>query len=144
MCKKPFVVSIVILVGLASIASATNYYVRPDGGSYGSEDGSDWSNAFDGFSDVVWGSSAGQVGAGDTLYVAGGNYTSSITPAASGTSDSVRIVIRRATVAEHGTGTGWNSSFDAQVNLKSGDYVRVYQRSYITVDGVTEYGIVTK
>jgi len=140
-CKKAFIVSIVLLGGLASIASATDYYVRPDGGSYGSEDGSDWSNAFDGFSDVVWGSSAGQVGAGDTLYVAGGNYTSSINPAASGTSDSVRIVIRRATVAEHGTGTGWNSSFDAQVNLQPGAYVRIYGQSYITVDGVTEYGI---
>ena len=142
MCKKTLLLtSLVLVVGLVGSAWATNYYVRPDGGSYGSEDGSDWSNAFDGFADVVWGSSAGQVGAGDTLYVAGGNYTSSIDPEASGTSDSVRIIIRRATVAAHGTGTGWNSSYDAQVNLQPGASVYIYGESYITVDGVTEYGI---
>ena len=83
MCKKLFLlISLVLVLGLVGSAWATNYYVRPDGGSYGNEDGSDWNNAFDGFSDVVWGSSAGQVGAGDTLYVAGGDYTSSIDPGA--------------------------------------------------------------
>jgi len=144
MCKKFFLLILPLLVsGLLGSVSAANYYVRPDGGNYGSEDGSDWNNAFDGFDDVVWGSGLGKVGAGDILYATGGDYTSSINVTASGTSDSARIIVRRATVSEHGTSTGWNSSFDAQINLINGAYIRIYQRSYITIDGVTEYGIYT-
>ena len=141
MCKKIFLLILPLLVsGLLGSVSAANYYVRPDGGSYGSEDGSDWNNAFDGFDDVQWGSSPGQVGAGDILYVAGGNYTSTLEPQTSGTSDFVRVIIRRATVAEHGTDAGWSSSFDTQINLLTTAYIRIYQQSYITIDGVTEYG----
>lgn len=47
---------------------ATNYYVRPVTGEYGTEDGSDWDNAFDGFGDIAWGS----INPGDTIFVSGG------------------------------------------------------------------------
>lgn len=58
-----------ILVLLTNIASATDWYVRPAGGNYGNEDGMNYTNAWDGLGNVVWGT--GGVDAGDTLYVCG-------------------------------------------------------------------------
>jgi len=118
-------------------AYGENLYVRPNGGSYGSEDGSDWGNAFDGFSDVRWGSGSGALGAGDTLYVAGGNYSQSLNFGASG-SGSSRITIKRATAGDHGTNTGWSSSYDSQVVMNQ-CYIYTDGRDYVTVDGVTPY-----
>lgn len=60
---------------VALTAQAESLYVRPNGGSYGLENGSNWDNAFDGFGDVAWGSGAGQLGNGDTLYAGAGDYT---------------------------------------------------------------------
>ena len=50
---------------------AETYYVRDDGGSYGLEDGSNWANAFKGWSDIAFGPGANQVGPGDLLCVDG-------------------------------------------------------------------------
>lgn len=66
---------IIALCLCASVVQAENLYVRPNGGAYGAENGSNWENAFDGFSDVAWGAEAGQLGSGDTLYVGAGSYT---------------------------------------------------------------------
>ncbi len=49
--------------------SAIDYYVRPEGGSYGLGDGSGYDNAWDGLKSVLWG--AGGVDDGDTLYICG-------------------------------------------------------------------------
>lgn len=58
-----------LLLGLLIMgqAKATTWYVRPAGGSYGSEDGTSYDNAWDGIEDIVWGS----VAAGDTVYICG-------------------------------------------------------------------------
>jgi len=50
-------------------APAQAWYVRPEGGSYGSEDGTSYANAWDGFEAITWGEDG--VEAGDTLYVCG-------------------------------------------------------------------------
>ena len=40
MCKRTLLLtSLVLVLGLVGSAWATNYYVRPNGGSYGNEDG---------------------------------------------------------------------------------------------------------
>ena len=44
---------------------AADWYVRPPGGSYGSEDGTDFDNAWDGIMDITWGS----VSARDTVFI---------------------------------------------------------------------------
>ncbi|MDO8592535.1 MAG: hypothetical protein Q7R92_02015 [bacterium] len=82
---------------------STTWYVRPVGGSYGSENGTSYDNAWDGLLSVVWGESG--VEAGDTLYVAGLhlhnmtsiNYTANqanVLINASGLSDENPITIR--------------------------------------------------
>jgi hypothetical protein len=77
------------------------WYVRPEGGIYGIEDGSNYANAWNGLKNVVWGLNG--VGVSDTLYVCGMhliNYTIGSDALshwyinASGTSENTRIIIR--------------------------------------------------
>lgn len=114
------ILSILFLL-LAVPAFAENLYVRPNGGAYGAEDGSSWTNAFDGFSDVSWGSGTGSVGAGDTLYVGAGTYTQELTIPDDGSSGSP-IIIRAAQETHTGT-----------VNFNAG--ISFISRSYIKLDG---------
>lgn len=123
-----------LLLGAAS-AHAADWYVRPDGASYGASSGRDWSNAFKGLGGIPWGT----VSCGDTLWVAGGSYTESLRPSKKCSSAS-RLNIRRArSDAPAATGSaGWSSTFDStvhQVNgagiLFNGDW------DYITISGRT-------
>jgi hypothetical protein len=129
---KQFMVVSVALLCLN--LTAENLYVTPSGA--GATNGSNWSNAFAGFSDVQWGSGSGRVGPGDILYVAGGNYSSGTDPGVNGTDDNNRIIIRKATESAHGTSTGWQASYGNQAKVQIG----LGGCSYITVDGVYEYG----
>ena len=96
------------------VARAENLYVRPSGA--GASNGADWNNAFNSFSDVVWGSGAGQLGAGDTLYIAGGTYTTRLTMGAHGTAGNlIHIKRARGTNSACSSAAGWSSAFDAQV-----------------------------
>jgi len=94
---------------IPNLASATDLYVRPAGGSYGVENGTDYDNAWDGLGNIVWGS--GGVQAGDTLWVCGlhlRTYTAVpaseiITIGANGLDDSSRITIRGDCPGDQGT-----------------------------------------
>ena len=129
---KGSIVTLVLI--LITSLQADNLYVTPSGS--GSRNGSDWANAYAGFGSVRWGSATGQVGAGDVLYVAGGSYSNPCEPTVNGTSDNNRIIIRKATDADHGTNTGWNSSYAAQAKV----LISLVRRAYVTVDGAYEYG----
>lgn len=50
--KKLFIIFCICL--LPALALGTDYYVRPSGGSYGSENGTSYANAWDGFTNVNW------------------------------------------------------------------------------------------
>lgn len=135
MHSKHAVILVAFSLALSSFAAeAANWYVRPNGGSYGSENGTDWNNAFDGFSDIAWTST----NCGDTIWVAGGNYTQSLVPVKKCTSGA-RLFIRRARsdAAESTSAAGWSTGFDSTVHMVStsirfsGDY------DYITVSGRT-------
>lgn len=78
---------------------AQTYYVRP--GASGSNNGSDWNNAYS--------SLPSSLVRGATYYLATGSYGSySVDDAASGSS---WIRIRKATSGDHGTSTGWQSAY---------------------------------
>src|SRR5690242_6729684 len=101
------VLLLLMIVGVLP-ASAANHFVRA--GATGTGSGADWTNACADFSGSCAVSSLVR---GDTYYVAAGTYASHTwNRAASGTSV---ITIKRATAADHGTDTGWSSTFDAQV-----------------------------
>lgn len=117
-----------ILVSLGTqTATAANLYIRD--GATGSTC-ADWStNACD----QVPAMSA--VTRGDTIYVAAGTYTGvTFDKAVSGTT---LITIKKATVADHGTSTGWSDAYAtgaaAWGNL-------IFDTSYWTFDGVSGGG----
>jgi hypothetical protein len=78
---------------------AKDWYVRPAGGTYGSENGTSYENAWDGLNNVVWGASGIQPG--DSLWVCGlhiydytGGYFYNQLSIISGTSETSRITVR--------------------------------------------------
>jgi hypothetical protein len=114
---------------LIAQAQAANWYVRPSGGS-GS--GTSWTTAWNGINGINWGS----VSAGDTVWVAGGTYTSGLSPAKSGTSGA-RVYVRRArSDASECTGAaGWSSAYDSTVHQTGGITFGSY--NYIMISGRT-------
>lgn len=111
----------------------TNWYVRQNGGSYGNQNGTDWINAFNGFLGINWNS----ISCGDTIWIAGGNYTDSLQPSKVCTNES-RLYIRRARIdAPECTETnGWNPIYAANINHTGG--IRLFaSNKYITFSGRT-------
>lgn len=136
-----------LCVGLGIICytlQAEDLYVRPNGGTYGTENGSSWSNAFDGFSDISWGSGAGSLGAGDTLWIAGGTYTDQLVIGASGTVGSSIVLKRvRSTDSVPVAAAGWNSSFDSQVVLGGNQTTFSDSKGNWTLDGQIPDGMLS-
>lgn len=104
---------------LAMSAPAANRYVRA--GATGNGSGSDWNNAYT--------SLPATLVRGDTYYVADGNYPGYVfTTPASGTTF---IYVKKATLDDHGTDTGWQASYgDGQAvfapmrhNAANGGYI---------------------
>jgi hypothetical protein len=84
---------------LPAFAHAANHYVRP--GATGRNDGSDWTNAYT--------TLPASLQRGDTYYLANGSYGAHVfNDANSGTA---AITIKKAIEADHGTATGWASSY---------------------------------
>lgn len=116
-------------------AQASDWFVRPNGGSYGTANGTSWSAAYNGFSGISWSS----VACGDTIWVAGGTYTQDLVPAKK-CSSSARLNIRRArsdaTAAT--SAAGWSSTFDASVHQTNGAGIGFTgDYDYITISGRT-------
>jgi len=90
---------LVTVLFVAEAATAADYYVR-DGAS-GSNNGSDWSNAYTSLpSSLVRGS---------TYYIADGSYSGKTFSTSE--SGSTVITIKKATPGDHGTNTGWQNSY---------------------------------
>ena len=68
----------------------STWHVRPSGGSYGDEDGTSYENAWDGLSNITWGT--GGVVAGDTLYIYGVHYEVLQIGASGSAGSKIRIV----------------------------------------------------
>ena len=62
---------LILLLLTAMPVMAEDLYVRPLGTDYGAENGLAYATAWEGLSAVQWGTSAGEVGPGDTLWVCG-------------------------------------------------------------------------
>ena len=111
-------------------ANAANWYVRP--GGTGSRNGTDWNNAWD-CGSIGWSSVSG----GDTIWLAGGSYTSSIVPGKSGSAGNYIYVKRvRATDAIPTSAAGWSAGFDTQVVIQPSTAACI---SYTAASGVGSY-----
>lgn len=96
---------------LSGVGEAANHYIR-DGAS---GDGSDWSNACDDFAGSC---AVASMVRGDTYYVADGAYAARTFNKAA--SSNLVITIKKATASDHGTDTGWVSTYgDGQAIFSS-------------------------
>lgn len=125
---SPAAILFIAICTIALPAVATDHYVRPAPGPYGSADGSDWNNACADFRGACAISSLTR---GDTYYVSAGTYSGETwNRPASGTA---AISIIRATATNAGTAPGWSSSFDGTVRWGEHDFTSPYW----IFDGVT-------
>jgi len=108
-----------------TVVNAANVYVRA--GANGTKNGSDWTNAYTSLPATLI--------RGNTYYITGGNYGShNFSDAVSGTSF---IIIKKATVSDHGGTVGWTDSY------ASGQAVFTkwsFSQGYYDIDGVTGGG----
>jgi len=89
-----------VIAGCIAQLSAANHYIRD--GATGANDGTDWTNAWEDWSNVTW-------TRGDTYYVADGTYSEpSLNAATSGTT---LITVLKATASAHGSETGWLAAY---------------------------------
>jgi hypothetical protein len=111
-----------LVVAFAAPSFAANHYIRSGNGN-GS--GSDWTNTCNDFTGSC---AVSALVRGDTYYVAAGTYAGvNFNTAASG---NTLITIKKATVADHGTTTGWNdifangpAAFSDQVNFGTSNWL---------------------
>lgn len=112
---------------------ATDHYVRA--GATGNGSGSDWTNACTGFTGSC---AASSLVRGDTYYVAAGSYGYlDITSPDVGTEV---ITIKAATVADHGTSTGWSNGYAGQALFQTANNQTLLETDYITIDGQSRAG----
>lgn len=106
--------------------SGVNYYVRA--GAAGTGSGADWTNAYTALPATLV--------RGASYYIADGNYSGyTFDDAASGTT---QITVKKATVAAHGTSTGWADSYGDGQALFSGQIY--FTTGYWEFDGVSGGG----
>lgn len=111
--------------GGVSSNPGANHYIRA--GATGNNDGSTWEHAWTDFSSVSW-------TRGDTYYVADGSY-SDVTldaPESGGT----YIYIKKATASDHGTETGWVSTYgDGQATWSTNNIGWYIETGYWDIEG---------
>lgn len=114
-----------LLMGPLSAQSQSVYCVRS--GAIGANDGSDWINAYT--------SLPATLQRGATYYVADGSYSAyTFNTPESGTS---LVTIKKATIADHGTGIGWQSSYgDGQAQFVQ----YTVSKGYLVIDGANGGG----
>ena len=122
----PVVVSIALASLTALAQSPTLRYVRA--GATGAGTGTDWSNAC---ADFTGACAVSSLVRGATYYVADGSYSGRTWNRAN--SGSSRIVIRKATSADHGTSSGWVNSYGDGQAVFNG--VHSVTTDYWTFDG---------
>jgi hypothetical protein len=139
---KVALTAVVFMMCLVS-ADAANWYVRPS--AAGSNNGTSWANAW---SMSSLNSNWASVKPGDTVWLAGGTYTTGMHCTQSGAAGSVISIMRpRTTDAAPTASAGWSASFDSQVIVDPGNssdpvwWDKLNAGSYLTFDGRVDSGI---
>jgi len=124
---KSVITAIAATILLLSVESgnAANLYVRA--GATGSNNGSDWTNAYTSIPTTLI--------RGNIYYIADGSYGKyTFNSPISGTS---LITIKKATILDHGTSTGWADNYGSSQAQFTGF---VISAGYLTIDGVVGGG----
>lgn len=118
------ILSVLTIVSISFQIDAATWYV--DRGATGSNNGQSWANAWNNTTSINWGS----VTAGDTIYIAGGSY-SSFTATSSGTANNYITIARSLEAGKDGIVT-----IATPVTL-SGNYLKFDGGGYKQVSGNT-------
>jgi len=122
---------IILLLLFCTSSWGANKYIRA--GATGNGSGADWTNAYASFGAAGINDNAGTGPRGNTYYVADGSYGSlTLRNANSGTAV---ITIKKATVADHGTATGWSDGYGNGQATFGYTIVSLASTSYYTFDG---------
>ncbi len=125
-----YVFLLIVFLGIPALIQAENYYVRE--GANGN--GLDWENAFGQLPDVLE--------RGSTYYLADGTYGPyTFDDPVDGEK---YIYVYKATESEHGTDTGWDTTYGdgtALFTTASGFYTINIETSYLEINGKEAYGI---
>ncbi|WP_213806317.1 hypothetical protein [Granulicella sp. dw_53] len=126
--------SILCFVFPTADSFAANYYVRKD--ATGSNKGSDWTNAWNEMSMINF----SRLSCGDTVWIAGGIYFSSLQGNALCTAENPLTINRvLATDEVPAAAEGWNTSYDGTVIIPKIDIPG--PSAYIAIDGRVANGI---
>jgi hypothetical protein len=134
---KISVINLFLIFALASICSASVWYVRPAGATYGAGNGTSYNDAWSGFSRIGWAS----VSPGDTIYISG-SFSESLVFGKSGTAGNLIMVrgdlanapagvINGGTVSMHGlsycaiNGVAINNPNGVGIEFQNGSYDQV-------------------
>lgn len=113
------------------VPTGNNWYVRPNGSTYGTAAGTSWTNAWSGLSGIQWAS----VAPGDRVWLAGGSYTQNATLSKVATSGGpINIKGAQLTDSIAVAAPGWNSSFASTVIVASHMTIT---GQYLVLDTVT-------
>jgi len=131
--KRIFFIALFVFMMCSIDSQAADWYVRPSGGSGA---GTSWTASWNGMNGIKWSS----VSCGDTIWVAGGTYSSNLNPQKACTSGS-QLYIRRARsdASACTTAAGWNAAYDSLVlqNKCSIVFLTDTTANYITISGRT-------
>jgi hypothetical protein len=135
------------LVAWGRVNGGENLFLTSSGA--GAANGIDWNNAFAGLADITWGTNAGKLGEGDTLWIAGGTYNSTLYLNGSGSAGYVLSLKRaRSTNSECSSSPGWSAAYDSQVVINPTTHgIELDSTSptsagrYILIDGQVTDGI---
>jgi hypothetical protein len=135
-CLEAMRIILFLFASLSLSVEAANYYTRTT--SQGSGNGSDWNNAFS-MSQL----NTKSLSAGDTVWIAGGTYTTGLSIDESGSSGN--YITFKGCLSSDAVPTaaaGWNASFACdvtriQITPGSGGYPMDFNASWVIVDGRT-------
>jgi hypothetical protein len=134
MTKRVRLIFMLLLFTSTAQCFGANFYVRK--GATGSNNGSSWTNAWNEMNQINFSA----VSCGDTIWVAGGNYTTSLRGSKSCTAGNVLTINRvQSTDSAAVAAPGWNASYDNLVVLPNIDIPG--PAAYITISGRIPYGI---
>lgn len=116
--------ALAILFFVVTASSATKY-CRAD--ASGAATGNNWTDAYTTITTLE-----SNLARGDTGYIADGTYNESVT-FNTATSGTTLITVKKATTSDHGTETGWTSTFgDGQAEIAG---TLTFSSDYWTIDG---------
>jgi len=129
MYKYKFLILTLLFAASTAVSLGANFYVRK--GATGANNGSDWTNAWNEMSQINFSA----VGCGDTIWIAGGTYTTSLNVNKTCTSSSVLNINRvLASDAAPAAAAGWNKDYDSQVIISNAN-INLAAGAYYTING---------